>query len=71
MDDKELFDFFKTNSSGLDEAPSDELWQKIRKRSVRRRWYRPQSSRLFRIVLLLLAIVVALVCMTIFFFNRS
>lgn len=71
MNDKELFDFFRSQSAGLDETPSDALWHKIRKRSVRRKWYRPQSSRLFLLVLLLSLIVIAAVCLTIFFFDRS
>ncbi|UMY66716.1 MULTISPECIES: hypothetical protein [unclassified Flavobacterium] len=70
MNDKELFELFKAKSAGFDETPSDELWQKIRRKSVRRPWFRPQSSRLFLIVLLLLVIVIVAVCMTIFFFER-
>lgn len=71
MNDKELFEFFKANSARLDEAPSEELWHKIRRKSVKRKWYKPQSSRLFLSVLLLLAIVVVAICMTIFFFDRK
>jgi hypothetical protein len=69
MEDKELFELFKAGSRAFDEAPSDALWQKIRKRS-RRKWYRPEFSRLYLFVLLFLVVAILAICMTIVLFAR-
>lgn len=70
MNDQELFEFFKSKSGSFDEVPPEELWQKISARK-RRKWYKPQSSKLFLTVLLFAVIVIFLICLTILFFERK
>ncbi len=70
MEDKELFDLFKANSRAFDETPSEELWQKISRRS-RKKWYRPEFSRFYLFMLLFLVLAIIAISMTIVLFGKA